>query len=254
MKHGDFTNLAKKYINRPGYSEEVLSLLCSYIGIEENDIIADVGAGTGKLTENLNNIGMKGYAVEPNDAMREEGIKLFTGNKNFKWMKGTAEQTKIDDSSVKWVIMGSSFHWTDSEKALQEFNRILKVGGGFTAIWNPRDIYRSELHTRIEEKIYNICPNIKRVSSGSKDNMNNMERIITSHRNLGELIFIEKSYDIIMSKERFIGAWESVNDIQVQAGKEKFDMIINMIREEIEELDEILVPYKTRAWTVKKLL
>lgn len=40
-------------------------------------MVADVGAGTGKLTENLIELGLHGYAVEPNDAMRGEGISYI---------------------------------------------------------------------------------------------------------------------------------------------------------------------------------
>ena len=81
MEHGDFTNLAKEYINRPGYSLNVLRMIGRSIGMDRRDFyVADVGAGTGKLTEELVNLGLKGCAVEPNDAMREEGIKYFTQN------------------------------------------------------------------------------------------------------------------------------------------------------------------------------
>lgn len=41
--------------------------------------VADIGAGTGKLTENLVSIGLGGFAVEPNDAMRAEASKNMWG-------------------------------------------------------------------------------------------------------------------------------------------------------------------------------
>ena len=67
MKHGDFTELAKFYVDRPGYSLELLKMIRNHImneqGVEEV-CAADVGAGTGKLTENLAGIGVKGYGVK----------------------------------------------------------------------------------------------------------------------------------------------------------------------------------------------
>ena len=73
MKHGDFTALAKEYTNRPGYSRDVLRMIGRMAGMDRRDFrVADVGAGTGKLTENLSQIGLTGCAVEPNDAMRAE--------------------------------------------------------------------------------------------------------------------------------------------------------------------------------------
>ena len=73
MKLGDFTELAKFYGNRPGYSKVVLECLKNHIFNTVGDgKVADIGAGTGKLTENLAEIGLNGYAVEPNEAMRAE--------------------------------------------------------------------------------------------------------------------------------------------------------------------------------------
>ena len=123
MKHGDFTELAKFYVDRPGYSSVLLNYLKNDISnaLGRDIVVADVGAGTGKLTENLEQIGLTGYAVEPNDAMRQEGIGLFAGKNSFEWRAGSAESTGLPDHCVDWVLMGSSFHWTDAPKAMEEF-------------------------------------------------------------------------------------------------------------------------------------
>lgn len=263
LKHGDFTELAKNYVNRPGYSLLALDVISTFIKRSHGKnklIVADVGAGTGKLTENLCQLGFSGYAVEPNDAMRIEGMKYIEG-KPFQWFAGSAERTTLPDACVEWVTMGSSFHWTDAPAALEEFARILKPGGFFTAIWNPRDIERSEFHKAIEEKIHTIVPGMQRVSSGASQNSGGIggsnaqsieERLLKTPF-FGDLIFSEAPHTEIMSKERYMGAWRSVNDIRVQAGEEKFRQILDMIEKEIEPLDVIEVPYKSRAWTVRRV-
>lgn len=252
MKHGDFTKLAKDYVNRPGYSKTVLTVIGKYAGMDRKDFrVADIGAGTGKLTENLSEIGLSGCAVEPNDAMRAEGVNLFTGNSTFTWSAGSAENTGLPSDAFDWVLMGSSFHWTDYKKALKEFHRILKNGGFFTAIWNPRDIEGHPLHEKIEAMIYNELPNMNRISSGSKKNIGDIEDRLLSTDYFDDLFFIEASHEERMSKERYMGIWRSVNDIQVQAGEKKFKEILHNIEEIIKSYDEIVVPYKSRAWTVK---
>ena len=149
MKQGDFSQLAKNYIHRTGYSLSVLIALSRYAGlIPSSAITADVGAGTGKLTENLSELGFKGFAIEPNDAMREEGIRLL-GETSFCWLKGTGETTGLPSASIDWILMGSSFHWTDAQQALQEFHRVLRPGGFFVALWNPRDLESSPFHLEI---------------------------------------------------------------------------------------------------------
>lgn len=254
MKLGDFTNLAKNYINRPGYSLDVLRMIGRNAGMDRRDfLVADVGAGTGKLTENLSQLGLTGCAVEPNDAMRAEGMKAFADNRSFIWSKGTAEHTGLPGRSFDWVLMGSSFHWANTREALEEFHRILKPGGFFTAIWNPRNIEGNELHEKIEAMIALEVPGLKRVSSGAKNNIGDIEAKLLSTDYFSNLIFVEADYKVAMSKERYVGAWRSVNDIQAQAGAEKFEKIIKNIEEIIEPYPEIVVPYKSRAWTIQAM-
>lgn len=254
MKQGDFTNLAKDYINRPGYSLDVLRMIGRNAGMDRRDFkVADVGAGTGKLTEDLSQLGLTGCAVEPNDAMRAEGMKVFENNPSFTWLKGSAEHTGLEHNSFDWVLMGSSFHWVNTEDALIEFHRILKPGGFFTAIWNPRDIEGNELHETIENMIIHEVPELKRVSSGAKNRIGDIESKLLFTGFFSNLIFVEASYDVVMTKERYIGAWRSVNDIQAQAGTDRFERIIKNIKDIIEPYSNVVVPYKSRAWTVQSV-
>lgn len=255
MKHGDFTKLAKFYINRPGYSTVVLECLKNHIFNTtipiDGGAVADIGAGTGKLTENLAAIGCRGFAIEPNVAMRAEGENLFLNNNKFIWKEGTAEETGLDDDSIQWALMGSSFHWADSELAVKEFYRILVPGGYFTAIWNPRDIESSELHKRIEEVIYTEVPNMRRVSSGKSITTEQMKEKLLSGGYFKDILFIESPHVEVMTKERYMSIWKSVNDIQVQAGEEGFKRILSNINDIICNMDMIEVPYLSRSWTVQ---
>lgn len=255
MKQGDFTQLAQNYINRPSYSEEIIQLLIHHICAEhskETLQVADIGAGTGKLTEILIKKNISGWAVEPNDAMRAEGIRLHQQHSSFQWVSGSAEHTTLETASVDWVTMASAFHWTNPEVALQEFARILKPRGFFTALWNPRDLQRSVLEQTIDQKIREIVPELKRVSSGASEFTKNLPTILTSTNDFEKVIFIEAEHEVIMSKERYLGVWRSVNDIQAQAGPERFQLILDFIAEAIQSQEQVTVPYKTRAWTVQK--
>lgn len=250
MKQGDFSSLAKNYIHRTGYSLSVLTALFRYALLDpEKTITADVGAGTGKLTENLIELGFKGFAIEPNDAMRKEGI-INCKNSPFVWSKGSGEQTGLPDGCVDWVLMGSSFHWTDYQRSLAEFHRILKPGGFFVALWNPRDLEHSPFHMEIENWIHQQV-DLKRVSSGNSRYTRDLHQTLLKGGFFKNLVFMEARHSVKMSKERYIGAWKSVNDIQAQAGEEKFQEIIAYIEARIRDKTSIIIPYKTRAWMVQ---
>lgn len=262
MKQGDFTEVAKHYHNRPAYSAFLLEKLFACINdakVPLKDLkIVEVGAGTGKLTKMLSEFGAQITAIEPNDNMREEGIAFTKECPNITWKKGSGEDTTLAKQSADWVIMASSFHWTDPNKSLPEFARIINGGGDlkktgyFTALWNPRHIVKGSIFDEIEKEIKHIVPSLTRVSSGTQ-NTKKWEEVLVSTGDFTDCFFMECDYKEIWSKERYIGAWHSVNDIQAQAGEKRWKEIVAMIENKISSLQNIEVPYKIRAWTAKKV-
>lgn len=254
MKQGDFTKVAKHYHNRPAYSSMLIEKLIRCINDKnkQNLNVVEVGAGTGKLTKILaNEFNLNIVAVEPNDNMREEGIKYTKDCSNITWKKGSGEETNIESNVADWVIMASSFHWTDPKKSLPEFNRILTGGGYFTAIWNPRHIVKGSIFDEIETEIKNIVPELDRVSSGTQ-NVKKWEEILVSTGDFTDCFFMECDYKELWDKERYLGAWHSVNDIQAQAGEKRWKEILDMIEAKISHMQSIEIPYKIRAWTARK--
>ena len=254
MKHGDFTELAKKYINRPAYNNSLLDFITKNIAQVDHSktIVAEVGAGTGKLTKMLNEMNFLVNAVEPNDAMRNEGIN-YTKDTNVHWSKGTGEDTGLESNKYDWAVMASSFHWTDPDKSLPEFYRILKPNKFFTIIWNPRDIKSSQLHTEIEEIIYSNIPTLKENLPVEGLRQRNGRIFSLKLDILKNVIYSEISYNQKISKEKYMGAWESVNDIRVQAGEEKFRYILSLIEKKISKIDQIEVPYKNTSWSAQRI-
>lgn len=245
IKPGDFTTMAKDYVNRPGYSHLVLRLLAQHTGALErpNFVVADVGAGTGKLTEDLCALGLTVLAVEPNDIMREEGIRSTRGLK-MTWSKGSGEETGLGNGTVDWVLMGSAFHWVEKPRCLHEFYRILKPGGYFTAVYNPRDIEACPFQQAIERKINEIAqePHEEYSAAQREADDRSLAQSLLSTGAFGDLIFIEAPYQIHMTPERYLGYWRSVNAILARVGPEKWQRILEMIEREMAGLDELVIP------------
>jgi len=99
-------------------------------------VVADVGSGTGILTELFLRNGHLVYGVEPNREMREAAETLLKGYPRFVSVIGTAEATTLGDDCVGFVTAAQAFHWFDIQKVRTEFARILKPEGWVVLVWN----------------------------------------------------------------------------------------------------------------------
>ena len=121
---------------RPGYPAEAVDCLLSGLGLHAGSDVLDLGAGTGKLTIELVERGMRVIAVEPSEGMRTQ---LAHNMPTLQVLAGTAENIPLDDKSLDAVIVAQAFHWFDAPSALAEITRVLRDDGGLGLIWNERD-------------------------------------------------------------------------------------------------------------------
>ena len=254
MKHGDFTGLAGNYARfRPGYAPQVATAILGYLGLDPATVDAvDVGAGTGIWTRTLAARGLRSVtAVEPNDDMREQGIETSKGT-GVAWHKGSAEVTGRPDSSADLLSMASSFHWADFEKACAEFHRVLRPNGVFVALWNPRYIEANPLLVEIEDQIAKLKPDIRRVSSGRSGLTERLTDLLSAAPQFSEVLYLEGRHSAQQTPEQYIGAWRSVNDLQVQLGPDLFQKFLGYVEERTAGLDAIETTFLTRAWVARR--
>jgi SAM-dependent methyltransferase len=134
-----FTERVENYARfRPSYPEGIIDLLLARSILRVGDVVADVGSGTGKLTELFLRRGHTVIGVEPNARMRTAGEVSLKNWPGFRSVEGRAEATGLPAASVDVVTAGQAFHWFDPEAARGEFLRILKPGGRVVLVWNDR--------------------------------------------------------------------------------------------------------------------
>lgn len=150
-----FTSRVEDYARyRPGYPAKLLALLGNEVAFSADAIIADVGSGTGILSEQLLSNGNCVFGVEPNDSMRAAAQQRLAQYKSFRSVNGTAEATTLPDASVDGVTVAQAFHWFDGLRAVTEFRRIRKPGGFVALIWNVRNVTSSPFMAEYERIVH----------------------------------------------------------------------------------------------------
>jgi ubiquinone/menaquinone biosynthesis C-methylase UbiE len=120
---------------REKYAPEVLlPRLREWCGLTPEWIVADIGAGTGMLSDVFLANGNHVIAVEPNAEMRQMCADLHEGEILLKVVDGTAETTELRSSSVEMVVAGRALHWFDLDRAMTEFRRIVQPDGWVASI------------------------------------------------------------------------------------------------------------------------
>lgn len=134
-----FSDRVNKYVQyRPTYPQALLQFMSENLGINKELTLADVGSGTGILTDLLLEQAKYVYAVEPNKEMRLAAEAQLRAKTNFKSISGTAENTTLESESVEAIAVAQAFHWFDIPKTIAEFKRITKDNGLLMLIWNRR--------------------------------------------------------------------------------------------------------------------
>jgi SAM-dependent methyltransferase len=148
-----FSTRVADYVRyRPSYPSALLNLLRAECSLRPGHVIADIGSGTGFLSELFLKNGNRVYGVEPNKDMRQAGEEYLASYDGFSSIDGSAEATTLDDGSVDFVTAGQSFHWFEPHAARREFVRILKPGGWMVIAWNDRRMEEASF-TRAYENI-----------------------------------------------------------------------------------------------------
>jgi SAM-dependent methyltransferase len=117
---------------RPGYPADAVSWLVG----DRPQTVLELGAGTGKLTQELVRQGHDVHATDPDPEMLR---MLRMRCPDVRTSIATAEAVPVPDRSVDVVVAAQAFHWFDPEQALPEIARVLRPGGRLALVWNERD-------------------------------------------------------------------------------------------------------------------
>jgi ubiquinone/menaquinone biosynthesis C-methylase UbiE len=112
------------------FTEKVRKVAVSKAEVQAGKLAADIGAGTGFITEELIKNGLKVVAVDQSEAMLEEMKKKYGRLDTVEYRRGEFNNLPIQDETVDYVFANMYLHHVElPQVAIEEMARILKPGG-----------------------------------------------------------------------------------------------------------------------------
>lgn len=242
----DYTTLADAYLKRPDYADAAIDGMLSIAGAEKGDKFCDVGAGVAHLTLMLAARALDVVAVEPNDAMRANGMKRTENLSNVQWFEGTGEKTGQKTQVFDMVTFGSSFNVCDRPVALKETARILKPRGWFACMWNHRQL-DDPIQARIEAIIKEHV-----AGYGYGTRREDQTAVIDASGLFGPVVHLDSRVMHQQTIGECVEAWRSHATLERQAGG-AFTQVVGAIEKYLVSLGTptIQIPYSTNIWVAQ---
>lgn len=112
------------------YSDDVRVGALAAAAVEKGKVAADIGAGTGFISQGLVHEGLQVIAVDQSEVILNEMKKKFDGLSTIDYRVGNAQDIPIPDETVDCAFANMCLHHVESPPdAIREMTRILKPGG-----------------------------------------------------------------------------------------------------------------------------
>jgi SAM-dependent methyltransferase len=228
---------------RPTYPPDAVAWLVEHLGITAGARVADVAAGTGKLTRLLPS-DARIVAVEPVPGMRTTFTAMCPG---VPMVAATAELLPFAGAALDAITVAQGFHWFDAPVALSEFARVLRSGGRLGLIWNARD--RSN---DLVDQLWSIMDRVEKRAPWRKHDQWS-DSALVEHPAFEPLHEGTFHHEQVMTREQVLDRFRSVSHISVLPPAEQ-DAVIAEIRGVLDThplstgQDRIGIPYRVDAY------
>lgn len=227
---------------RPEYPLEAASLLIGDLGPDSR--VLDLGAGTGKLTDQLLRLGVQVSAVDPSPEMLAE---LSSRHPEMDCLVGTAEAIPLPEGSVDAAVVGQAWHWMDAATAGRELRRVISGPGTLGLAWNID-------HT--ETGWLNLIDQVCDLPRGSE--LGRSTGRVPAHPGPDWLPFSHHEVDwtMTLSKEDFLSLWQTHSQ-WLTAGEQDRTRWMARWRQilstdpQVATLSTVEIPMTTECWVTR---
>ena len=140
---GEVSEYYQKF--RRGYPPEVARELATAFALTGDDVVLDLGCGTGQLTRVLAPRVRAVLGMDPEPAMLAQA-RLATEAPNVAWLLGAdsdvgAPATLLGPGRLAAVTVAQALHWMDHERLFAAVRPLLRPGGGVAVVTNGEPLW-----------------------------------------------------------------------------------------------------------------
>ena len=200
--------------------------------------VLELGAGTGKLTGELIELGHDVRATDPDEAMLAVLRRRFP---EVRTAVCTAEKIDAPDNSFDVVVAAQCFHWFDLDKALPEIQRVLKPSGRLSLVWNERD-------ERIPwvKKLGRIIGTQEQNTNPEKELKASLKFIMVEHEEFKhwQVVTRRSIVDLVASRS-------NIAELDDETREAKLDEVLSFYDSYGRGMDGMQLPYVTRCFRAR---
>jgi SAM-dependent methyltransferase len=144
---GEVADFYQRY--RRGYPPAVLDTLVHAFTLTREDVVVDLGCGTGQLTVPLAERVGAVLGVDPEPDMLALARETGAGRPNLSWVLGAdtdlpALLTALGHRRVGAVTVGQALHWMDHERLFAVVAAAVRPGGGIAVLANGIPLWQQD--------------------------------------------------------------------------------------------------------------
>lgn len=141
---GEVAGFYQQY--RRGYPAEVIDRLVETFELTRDDLVLDLGCGTGQLALPIAERVRAVVGMDPEPDMLAEARRAAGGPPNLSWMVGADVDVPVlgallGKGSLGAVTIGQALHWMDHDTLFHALHPLVREGGGVCVVTNGTPLW-----------------------------------------------------------------------------------------------------------------
>lgn len=136
---------------RPSYPRALITDVIERAGVAPPERMLEIGAGTGKATEQFAERGLRVLALEPDPAMASLARRSCARYDEVTVIETDFERWESGALSFRLVCCAQAWHWLDPRTRFAKARSVLQEGGLLAVFWTHPDWQRCELRESLRE-------------------------------------------------------------------------------------------------------